>query len=583
MTAGKPRTWIVALLATLALGACQAAPLAPTGPRVAVEPGMAGLAAGDVALAVRATVAPAMCRAVLTAGEDENWTRDQVSFVRFTLYRRLVATPVATQDVPAAGILDDETFLVRFNHLRRNLDYRVEARAYHDPDADGPQPAVLISIDDARETRWRSDIAVRDDDAPVLDAGSLAVRLVPTHFDGTSQPPGVFDNGEGGCHAELNGNVVTWAGGGAGGFVEDAAGKGARLGTIADLARRSDGTVFAALKYQHAIVAVTPQRRVRLVLGAHGIAGATLGTKFDSRLNSPMGLALSADEQTLYVADTGNHRVVAVDLASDDFDDVGALGDDDAGYATLVAGPADAVIAANAGVAPSGTGDGLVAAARFDQPVGLAPDGAGGLVVADRANHRIRRVLGGSVATIAGFDAGYVEGDGATARFDQPFDVCADGATIVADGTWAFLITDHLNGAIRRLAPDGAGGWTVSTWAIGDGDGAENDELLQPSGIATDDRGRVWVGAMDSDFVNAVVTSFDRDQVIGAGGNPIPDGPDIAAKRWVQGFGTPYRDGDARDATFEDGASARLVPVVADPVGRVFFGDEAANALRLLQ
>lgn len=586
MPARPARRSLAALIAALALGACHAAPLAPAGPRVVVEPGMAGLAEpGEVTLAVRATLDPAMCRTLLTAGTDENWKADQVSFVRFTLFRRLVATAGATQDVAASDILQDPNFLVHFNHLRRNMDYRVEARAYHDPDADGPQPPVLISIDDARETRWKSAIEVRDDDEPLLEAGSLFLRLKPTNFDGSSQPAGVDDDGEGGCTSELNGNVVTWAGTAAGGFVEGASGKAARLGRIADLARRSDGTVFAALDAQHAVVAISPQRQVRLVLGAHGTSGAvTDGTKYDSRLDGPMGLALSADGNTLYVADTGNHRVLSVDLTSDDFDDAGPAGDDDTGYVKLVAGPTDAVIAANGGSAPVGSNGGVPTAARFDQPTGLAPHGAGGVVVADRGNHLIRHVTPASVEVLAGgLPAALTNGDGATARFDRPFDLCPDGTTIVGDGTWAFLITDHLNAAIRRLAPDGLGGWTVSTYVEGNGSGTDDDELLQPTGIATDGRGRVWVGGMDSDYVNAYVTSFDRDELYDGAGDPIPFGPDLAAKRWVQGFGAPYRDGDARDATFEDGPSARLVPVVADPVGRVYFGDEVADALRLLQ
>ncbi|MNY80480.1 hypothetical protein D3C86_2215410 [compost metagenome] len=62
----------------------------------------------------------------------------------------------------------------------------------------------------------------------------------------------------------------------------------------------------------------------------------------------------------------------------------------------------------------------------------------------------IRRVTpDGSVTTIAGGTApgttGFVNGDGAAARFNWP-------RAIVADGAGGFFVTDTRNSAIRRLA-----------------------------------------------------------------------------------------------------------------------------------
>ena len=93
-------------------------------------------------------------------------------------------------------------------------------------------------------------------------------------------------------------------------------------------------------------------------------------------LSNPCGLALAADK-TLYVADTGNHRIVrrAVD-----------------GTLTTLAGDGT-----------RGDTNGPPHKARFAHPCGLAIDAEGNLYVADCGNNRIRRVSpDGYVTTVAG-------------------------------------------------------------------------------------------------------------------------------------------------------------------------------------
>jgi NHL repeat len=106
----------------------------------------------------------------------------------------------------------------------------------------------------------------------------------------------------------------------------------------------------------------------------------------------------------------------------------------------------------------AGTNDGTGSAARFDDPVGAAVDGAGNLYVGDSANDIIRRVTpAGVVTTIAGKAriSGTNDGTGSAARFNDPFGVAVDGATNL-------YVADRNNHTIRKLAPIGTN-WMVTT------------------------------------------------------------------------------------------------------------------------
>ncbi len=152
----------------------------------------------------------------------------------------------------------------------------------------------------------------------------------------------------------------------------------------------------------------------------------------------------------------------------------------------------------------SGTADGTGAAARFNSPNGLAFDAAGNLYVADRSNHAIRRISpAGVVTTVAGLagTAGALDGPAGTARFNTP-------SRLVFDRDGNLLIADTANHAVRRLAPDG----TVSTVAgalgtAGSADGpAASARFNSPAGIAINSIGDIFV----ADSGNATVRRFDR-------------------------------------------------------------------------
>ncbi|MDP2175717.1 MAG: T9SS type A sorting domain-containing protein [Bacteroidota bacterium] len=89
--------------------------------------------------------------------------------------------------------------------------------------------------------------------------------------------------------------------------------------------------------------------------------------------------------------------------------------------------------------------DGAKATARFNAPAGIAVASNGDVYIADRANHCIRKISGGTVSTIAGSpgNSGKVNGIGSVARFTAPYNVFIDGNNL--------LVCDFGNTAIRKI------------------------------------------------------------------------------------------------------------------------------------
>lgn len=146
--------------------------------------------------------------------------------------------------------------------------------------------------------------------------------------------------------------------------------------------------------------------------------------------------------------------------------------------------------------------DGRGAEARFHTPsaVALAPDGT--LVVADTGNHAIRRVTAdGRVSTVAGGRGrGQVNGPASQARFDGPV-----GVTVGRDGS--IFVADTYNDSVRRISPDGIVTTVAGGLRTGFRDGAGDEAWFDtPSGIAVDARGMLFV----ADTGNNLMRRIDR-------------------------------------------------------------------------
>ena len=133
--------------------------------------------------------------------------------------------------------------------------------------------------------------------------------------------------------------------------------------------------------------------------------------------------------------------------------------------------------------------DGQGSSAHFKCPRGVAVDGDGNVIVADMGNHRIRKITpNGTVTTIAGSGrAGFADGQESSAQFKYLHGVTVDG-----DGS--IIVADNSNHRIRKITPDGtvttlAGSGTAS---FGDGQGS-SAHFYNPRGVAVDGDGNVMV------------------------------------------------------------------------------------------
>src|SRR5690606_29103058 len=126
--------------------------------------------------------------------------------------------------------------------------------------------------------------------------------------------------------------------------------------------------------------------------------------------------------QRIYVADTLNHTIRAIDLTTGGVSTVAGLG----GEAGSADGPADGV--------------------RFHHPSAVGINLGDSLYIACSGNNAIRRMGSArSVTTLAGLagSRGAADGIGGDARFNAP-------SALVADGVLLY-VTDTDNHAIRKL------------------------------------------------------------------------------------------------------------------------------------
>ncbi|QQS47834.1 MAG: hypothetical protein IPM66_04030 [Acidobacteriota bacterium] len=180
-----------------------------------------------------------------------------------------------------------------------------------------------------------------------------------------------------------------------------------------------------------------------------------------------------------------------------------------------------------AGLGPEGnTGDpGAALAARLSFPSGIAFDAQGNLYLAEAGNHRVRKITpGGLITAFAGNGMLGNSGDGGpavNARLNEPTSVAVDPAGNV-------YIADVGNNRIRRVSPDGV----ITTYAgtgidgySGDGGPAAEARLNLPIGVAVDRSGNLLIadaGNLRVRKVNAatgVMTTIAGDGRVGFGGD----------------------------------------------------------------
>ena len=204
------------------------------------------------------------------------------------------------------------------------------------------------------------------------------------------------------------------------------------------------------------------------------------------------------------------------------------------------------------------TGDGGPATAASCVPYRVARDSAGNLYVADGSSKRIRKVsAAGIITTVAGRGTGQSSGDGGPATLAeliQPLGVAVDpaGNVYIADEGSNRIRKVNTAGIISTIAGNGKQGFD------GDGGPATSASLYEPSGVAVDPAGNVYI----ADAGNLRIRKVDTAGIITT----------------IAGNGKEGFSGDGGPAT-----SAELsfpVGVAVDPAGNVYIADEGSNRIR---
>jgi sugar lactone lactonase YvrE len=207
----------------------------------------------------------------------------------------------------------------------------------------------------------------------------------------------------------------------------------------------------------------------------------------------------------LYIADLNDNVIRKVDLA---------------GIITTVAGTGEQGFSGDGGLATS---------AELDSPAGVAVDASGNIYIADTHNHRIRKVSGGTIATVAGNGTSGFSGDNGSATSAM----LSNPTALAVDSSGNLYIADTDNHRIRKLS-----GTTITTVAgngeqgfTGDGSAATSAAIDSPNGVAVDAAGAIYIGDTHNQRVRVVSTSGTISTLAGNGNKTFggDNGPGTSA------------------------------------------------------
>ena len=212
----------------------------------------------------------------------------------------------------------------------------------------------------------------------------------------------------------------------------------------------------------------------------------------EASLSTPVGVTLDR-EGNLYFVEQSSRRVRRVDANT--------------GRIATVAGSGRTGFSGDGGPATE---------AAFEVPFDVAVDRRGNLFIADTGNHRIRRVDAGTglISTYAGDGKGRFGGDGgpaAKASLYDPFSVALDrsGNLYIADrGNHRIRRVGARNRVITTVAGNGQRGLS------GDGGPARRASLADPFDVAVDRRGNLYIADTGNKRVRRVNARNKRIETV---------------------------------------------------------------------
>ncbi len=299
--------------------------------------------------------------------------------------------------------------------------------------------------------------------------------------------------------------IITAAGNGAQNFSGDGGpATNASLDFPGDVCADRSGNLFIADTYNYRVRKVGANGLITTVAG-NGAQGFPTDGQLATNVSLEFPEALCVDSSgNLFIADDQIIRKVDTNgilttvpgngagLAADAFGDLFI-----AGYTadTVSELGTNGLLSTVAGDETNGySGDGGAATnASLDTPTHVAVDASGNLFIADWDNYRVRKVdTNGLISTVAGNGTNGYSGDGGpatNASLSQPSGVAVDafGNLFIADEDNARLRKVDTNGLITTVAGNGTNG------DAGDGGPATNGSIGQVNGIAVDAPGNLFI------------------------------------------------------------------------------------------
>ncbi len=291
------------------------------------------------------------------------------------------------------------------------------------------------------------------------------------------------------------GFISTLAGCAISGYMEGTGGA-ARFWEPMGLAITKDGkTLYVADQMNECVRKInTVTAQVSLVAGIPGSAGNVNNSNFLSKFSNPGMIALSTDESTLYVADSQNKIIKKIDLVGNN------------GVASL--GSAFAYSIYGVCLANDGTRDILYIAATFEHKVYSMDTTTGA-----------RTFIAGSSTNMSNGD--WVDGIGTVAKFNIPVGIA------VSQNRNYLYVSDNATSTIRKI--DLSNNNTVSTLSAstsGYSEGA-SPEFLSPAGLNLfSNDARLLIADTSNNRIRVMdVVSGAAQKLSGGGRAGFVDGP----------------------------------------------------------
>jgi sugar lactone lactonase YvrE len=375
----------------------------------------------------------------------------------------------------------------------------------------------------------------------------------------------------------------------------------AQLNRPYNVAVDSSGNIYIADRSNHCIRRVNTSGIITTVAGT-GTAGSLGdgGNATSAQLSSPTGVAVDLSGN-IYIADTWNHRIRKITVSTGIITTIagtgtnGFSGDGSAATSALLYSPdsvvldsmgnvyitdtwnncirkitvSTGIITTIAGTGGNGagfigfTGDGGVAtSAKLNYPSGVALDLSGNVYIADQSNNCIRKITVSNdiITTIAGTGTAGSLGDGGvatSARLWNPSGVALDLSGNV-------YIADQSNNCIRKITVSTGIITTIAGTGIagflGDGGVATSARLWKPSGVALDLSGNVYIADTWNNCIRKITVSTGIITTIAGTG--------------TAGFSGDYNTGDAKKARLNNG------DIKLDSIGNLYITDLLNNLIR---